>query len=106
MIYSEKGSSESEVDVVRTHLSLVSLVLLMMFIILGFIVPQVLTPLPDSWDIVVIILLLLGSFLAALFSVKGRLKTITLVVSSLGMLGLVVVILFGISIMVFGNFGS
>ncbi|MDM5292993.1 histidine kinase [Peribacillus simplex] len=90
----------------RRYLSLVSLVLLIMFIVLGFIVPQVLTPLPDSWDIVLIIILLLSSFLTALFSVKGRLKTITLVVSSIGMLGLGVVIIFSIGIMVFGNFGS
>jgi hypothetical protein len=75
-----------------------------MFIVLGFIVPQVLTPLPESWDIVLIIILLLGSFLTALFSVKGRLKVITLVVSSIGMLGLGVVIIFSIGIMVFGNF--
>ncbi|AWE07478.1 histidine kinase [Lysinibacillus sp. 2017] len=90
----------------RRYLSLISLVLLVMFIVLGFIFPQVLNPLPDSWDIVLIIILLLGSFFTALFSMKGPLKVITLVASSVGILGLGVVIIFSIAMMIFGNFGS
>ena len=90
----------------RRYLSLISLILLIMFIFLGFVFPQVLNPLPESWDIVLVIILLLGSFITALFSMKGRLKVITLVVSSIGILGLGVVIIFGIAMMIFGNFGS
>ena len=80
--------------------------MLVLCIVLGFISPQVLNPLPDSWDIVLVIILLLGSFVSALFSVKGILKVITLVVSSIGILGLGVILIFGIAMMIFGNFGS
>lgn len=90
----------------RRYLSLISLILLVMFIVLGFIFPQVLYPLPDSWDIVLVIILLFGSFFAALFSKKGLLKVITLVVSSIGILGLVVIIIYSIAMMIFGSFGS
>ncbi|RPJ94129.1 histidine kinase [Rummeliibacillus sp. TYF005] len=90
----------------RRYLSLISLILLVMFIVLGFIFPQVLNPLPDSWDIVLVIILLFGSFFAALFSKKGLLKVITLVVSSIGILGLVVIIIYSIAMMIFGSFGS
>ena len=90
----------------RKYLSLISLILLIMFIVLFFVFPQALSPLPESWDIVLVILLLLGSFITALFSIKGRLKVITLVVSTIGILGLGVVIIFSIAMMIFGNFGS
>jgi len=95
-----------EVDVMKRYLSIISLVLLITFIVLGFIIPQILSPLPDSWDILIVISLLIGAFLTALFSVKGRLKTIAILISSLGMLALVVLIIFSVGIMVFGNFGT
>ena len=90
----------------KRYLSMISLVLLIAFIVLGFISPQVLNPLPDSWDIVIVLSLLIGSFLTALFSVKGRLKTVALLTSSLGMLALVVLLIFSVGIMFFGNFGT
>ncbi|MGF9977991.1 hypothetical protein [Viridibacillus arvi] len=54
---------EWEVDAMRRYLSMISMVLIIVFIILGFIIPQVLDPLPDSWDILVLLSLLIGSFL-------------------------------------------
>ncbi|WP_192597723.1 histidine kinase [Sporosarcina limicola] len=90
----------------KRYLSIISLVLLITFIVFGFIIPQVLSPLPDSWDILILISLLIGSFSPALFSVKGRLKTIAVLTSSLGMLALLVLIIFSIGIMFFGNFGT
>ncbi|WP_203248758.1 hypothetical protein [Sporosarcina beigongshangi] len=90
----------------KKYLSMISVVLLIAFIVLGFISPQVLNPLPDSWDILIIISLLVCSFFTALFSVKGRLKTITVVISSLGMLALLVLTIFSIGIMFFGDFGT
>lgn len=100
------GLFEREVDTMRRYLSMISLVLLITFIILGFIIPQVLNPLPDSWDILILLLLLIGSFFTALFSVKGLLKIITLLISSLGMLALLVITIFAICMMLFGNFGT
>ncbi|WP_235848466.1 histidine kinase [Litchfieldia alkalitelluris] len=82
------------------------MLLIITFIILSFITPQVLNPLPDSFDLLLLLFLLLGSFLTALISVKGRLKTITLSISSLGMLVLFVVCIFVIGMMMFGNFGT
>ena len=90
----------------RRYFGLISLVLLGLCIVFGFIYPEVLHPLPDSWDIVIVILLLIGSFVLALFSVKGYLKGITLGVSSIGMLGLGLLLIFGIAMILFGNFGS
>ena len=90
----------------KRYLGLISLLLIISFILLGFIVPQVLHPLPESLDIWLLLLLLFGSFFAALFSVKGRLKTITLHISSLGMLGLLVLTIFAIGMILFGNFGT
>ncbi|WP_342505085.1 histidine kinase [Sporosarcina sp. FSL K6-2383] len=90
----------------KKHLSMISLVLMLMFIILGFIIPQVLNLLPDSWDILIVISLLFGSFFTALFSMKGHLKTIAVLISSLGMLALLVLTLFSVGIMFFGDFGT
>lgn len=42
----------------------------------------------------------------ALFSVKGLLKIITLLISSLGMLALLAITIFAICRMLFGNFGT
>ena len=95
-----------KVDVMKRYFSMISLLLLFAFIVFAFIIPQVLSPLPDSWDIVIIISLLMGSFFTALFSVKGRLKTITVLISSLGMLALVILTIFSIGIIIFGNFGT
>ncbi|HWI49138.1 MAG TPA: histidine kinase [Rummeliibacillus sp.] len=97
---------ESEGDVMRRYLSMISLVLFILFIFLGFITPQVLNPLPDSWDIITLLLLLLGSFFTALFSEKGLLKIIALTISSIGMLVLLVITLGAIGMMIFGNFGT
>ena len=88
----------------KKYLSMISLVLLFAFIVFGFIIPHVLSPLPDSWDILIILSLLIGSFFTALFSVKGRLKTIAVFISSLGMVALLVLTIFSFGIMLFGNF--
>lgn len=90
----------------KRYLGLISLVLIITFIVLGFIIPQVLNPLPDSWDLILLLLLLLGSFFTAFFSLKGRLKIITLSISSIGMLILFGIIFFAISMMLFGDFGT
>ncbi|WP_226527549.1 histidine kinase [Metabacillus niabensis] len=76
------------------------------FIILCFIVQQVLNPLPEPLDLLLLLILLLGSFLTAIFSVKGQLKTITLTISSLGIFVLFDLFIFVIGIMLFGNFGT
>ncbi|PMC34320.1 histidine kinase [Bacillus sp. UMB0899] len=90
----------------KKYLGLISLLLIFTFIILCFIIPQALNPLPDSLDLWLLLLLLLGSFFTALFSVKGRLKIITLTISSLGMAVLIVLCIFVIGMMLFGNFGT
>jgi hypothetical protein len=94
------------VDLMKKYLGLISLVLIITFIIFSFITSQVLNPLPESLDLLLLLLLLLGSFFTSFFSVKGRLKTITLSISSIGMLVLLVVFIFVISMMLFGNFGT
>ena len=78
---------------------MISLMMIISFIVLGFIIPQVLIPLPDSWDILILISMLIVSFFTAIFSVKGRLKTITVLISSLGMLGLLVLTIRGFIIL-------
>jgi len=90
----------------KKYLGLSSLIMIITFIILCFIVPQVLNPLPESLDLLLLIFLLLGSFLTAIFSVKGRLKTITLAISSFGVLVLFGLFIMVIGIMLFGNFGT
>lgn len=90
----------------RRYLSMISLMLFILFIVLGFITPQVLNPLPESWDIITFLLLLFGSFFTALFSEKGLLKIIALIISSIGMLVLLVITLGAIGMMIFGNFGT
>ncbi|QUG42396.1 histidine kinase [Psychrobacillus sp. INOP01] len=90
----------------RRYLGWISLVLIIIFIVLAFIIPQVLNPLPDSLDLILLLLLLLGSFFTALFSLKGRLQTITLLISSLGMLALLLITIFAVGMILFGNFGT
>lgn len=90
----------------KKYLGFTSLALIITFILLGFIFPEVLALLPESLDILLLLILLLGSFITALFSVKGRLKTFTLSISSFGMLVFVVVFIFVVSMMLFGNFGT
>lgn len=79
---------------------MISLMMIIAFFVLGFIIPQVLNPLPDSWDILILVSMLIVSFFTALFSIKGRLKTITVLISSLGLLGLLVLTIRGFIIMV------
>lgn len=79
---------------------MISLMMIIAFIVLGFIIPQVLNPLPDSWDILILVSMLIVSFFTAIFSIKGRLKTITVLISSLGLLGLLVLTIRGFIIMV------
>lgn len=90
----------------KKYLGLISLVLMITFLILTFVIPEILDSLPESLDLLLLLFLLLGSFITALFSVKGRLKTIALSISSLGMFGLLVIFIFVISMMLFGNFGT
>ncbi|MEK4078730.1 histidine kinase [Solibacillus sp. FSL K6-1126] len=83
----------------RKYLSMISLLMIILFIVFGFIIPQVLHPLPDSWDILILISMLIVSFFTAIFSVKGRLKTITVLLSSLGILSLIAITIRGFIIM-------
>ena len=78
---------------------MISLIMIISFIVFGFIIPQVLQPLPDSWDILILISMLILSFFTAIFSVKGRLKTITVLLSSLGILSLIAITIRGFIIM-------
>ncbi|RFB18701.1 histidine kinase [Bacillus sp. HNG] len=90
----------------KKYLGYISLVLIVIFVLLAFIFPHVLDRLPESLDLLLLLGLLLGSFITALFSVKGRLKTIALSISTLGMFGLVILFIIVISMMLFGNFGT
>jgi hypothetical protein len=90
----------------KKYLGLISLVLMIIFLFLTFIIPETLDSLPESLDLLLLLFLLLGSFITAIFSVKGRLKTIALTISSLGMFVLLVIFIFVISMMLFGNFGT
>ncbi|MBM7665534.1 hypothetical protein JOC25_002009 [Solibacillus kalamii] len=83
----------------RKYLSMISLIMIISFIVFGFIIPQVLQPLPDSWDILILISMLILSFFTAIFSIKGRLKTITVLLSSLGILSLIAITIRGFIIM-------
>ncbi|MDW0110878.1 histidine kinase [Sporosarcina aquimarina] len=90
----------------RKYFGLISLVMITVFSILCFVAPNVLTPLPYTFNTWFLLFLLIGSFILAIFSVKGPLKVITLTFSSIGMLGLLVVIIFVVTIRMTGNFGS
>ncbi|MDR4886047.1 histidine kinase [Fredinandcohnia sp. QZ13] len=90
----------------KKYLGFISLVLIVIFVLLAIIFPHVLDRLPESLDLLLLLGLLLGSFITAIFSVKGRLKTIALSISTLGMFGLVILFIIVISMMLFGNFGT
>ncbi len=65
--------------VFRKYLSMFSLLLFSLFILFAFITPIVVNGTSEIGDIVVISLIL-ASFLAALFSQKGKLKIVALIV--------------------------
>ncbi len=76
------------VIVIKRYLSIISLLLFTLFIIFAFITPIVVNGTSEIGDIVVISLIL-ASFLAALFSQKGKLKIVALIVSLMPVLLLV-----------------
>ncbi|RWZ54533.1 histidine kinase [Halobacillus fulvus] len=88
------------------YLGSISLFLMITFIVIGFVIPQILNPLPVSLKLLLLLFLLLSSFITALLSEKGRVKIIALSFSSLGMLGLVVFLIYVIGMIFFGNFGT
>ena len=72
----------------RKYLSMITLLLFSLFILFAFITPIVVNGTSEIGDIVVISLIL-ASFLAALFSQKGKLKIVALIVSLMPVLLLV-----------------
>ncbi|KEK10773.1 hypothetical protein VO178_12345 [Lysinibacillus fusiformis] len=72
----------------RKYLSMLSLLLFSLFIIFAFITPIVVNGTSEIGDIVVISLII-ASFLAALFSQKGKLRILALIVSLIPVLLLV-----------------
>ncbi|MFI2128945.1 hypothetical protein ACH434_02720 [Lysinibacillus fusiformis] len=72
----------------RKYLSMLSLLLFSLFIIFAFITPIVVNGTSEIGDIVVISLII-ASFLAALFSQKGKLKILALIVTLIPVLLLV-----------------
>ncbi|QTB24181.1 hypothetical protein J1907_09070 [Lysinibacillus sphaericus] len=84
----EKKTIMGEVMVFRKYLSMISLLLFSLFILFAFITPIVVNGTSEIGDIVVISLIL-ASFLAALFSQKGKLKIVALIVSLMPVLLLV-----------------
>jgi hypothetical protein len=62
--------------------------------------------LPESGDTLLIVGLIIVAFLFALFSVKGPLKIVAVAISSIGIAWLLFVVIFAISMIFFGNFGS
>lgn len=80
----------------RRYLSIMSLLLFSLFIIFAFITPIEVNGTSEIGDIVVISLIII-SFLTALFSRKGKLKVLALIVTSipvLFLLGLVLLPIF------------
>ncbi|MHA6250527.1 histidine kinase [Oceanobacillus sp. CAU 1775] len=91
----------------KKYLSLISLILIIANILLYFIFSALVPPPEwDYWTLSLMLLLLLGSFFTALFSARGPLKVVTLVISSTGMLFLFVILIWILGIMFFGNFGT
>jgi len=84
----EKRTGRGEVIVLRKYLSMLSLLLFSLFIIFAFITPIVVNGTSEIGDIVVISLII-ASFLAALFSQKGKLRILALIVSLIPVLLLV-----------------
>ncbi|MCR8852364.1 histidine kinase [Lysinibacillus fusiformis] len=72
----------------RKYLSMISLLLFSLFIVFAFITPIVVNGTSEIGDIVVISLII-ASFLAALFSQKGKLRILALIVSLIPVLLLV-----------------
>ncbi|WP_249660543.1 histidine kinase [Lysinibacillus fusiformis] len=72
----------------RKYLSMLSLLLFSLFIVFAFITPIVVNGTSEIGDIVVISLII-ASFLAALFSQKGKLRILALIVSLIPVLLLV-----------------
>ncbi|HBJ00414.1 histidine kinase [Lysinibacillus sp. UBA5990] len=72
----------------RKYLSMISLLLFSLFIVFAFITPIVVNGNSEIGDIVVISLII-ASFLAALFSQKGKLRILALIVSLIPVLLLV-----------------
>lgn len=91
MIYGkimEERTKRGEVIVLRKYLSMISLLLFSLFIVFAFISPIVVNGTSEIGDIVVISLII-ASFLAALFSQKGKLRILALIVSLIPVLLLV-----------------
>ncbi|ODV57687.1 hypothetical protein BG258_08735 [Lysinibacillus fusiformis] len=84
----EKRTKGGEVIVLRKYLSMISLLLFSLFIVFAFITPIVVNGTSEIGDIVVISLII-ASFLAALFSQKGKLRILALIVSLIPVLLLV-----------------
>ncbi len=84
----EKRTKGGEVIVLRKYLSMISLLLFSLFIVFAFITPIVVNGNSEIGDIVVISLII-ASFLAALFSQKGKLRILALIVSLIPVLLLV-----------------
>lgn len=84
----EKRTKRGEVIVLRKYLSMISLLLFSLFIVFAFITPIVVNGTSEIGDIVVISLII-ASFLAALFSQKGKLRILALIVSLIPVLLLV-----------------
>lgn len=82
----EKRTRRGEVIVLRKYLSMLSLLLFSLFF--AFITPIVVNGTSEIGDIVVISLII-ASFLAALFSQKGKLRILALIVSLIPVLLLV-----------------
>ncbi len=84
----EERTKRGEVIVLRKYLSMLSLLLFSLFIVFAFITPIVVNGTSEIGDIVVISLII-ASFLAALFSQKGKLRILALMISLIPVLLLV-----------------
>ncbi len=84
----EEKTRRGEVIVLRKYLSMISLLLFSLFMVFAFITPIVVNGTSEIGDIVVISLII-ASFLAALFSQKGKLRILALIVSLIPVLLLV-----------------
>ena len=79
----------------RRYLSVVSLLLFCLVVVFTFIKPIVVNGTSEIGDII-IILLVIASFLAALFSQKGKLRVFALIVSLIPIFFLIGFILLGV----------
>lgn len=90
----------------KKYLAILSLMFTLTFITLVFFIPRALDPLPGSWDVLLLLFLLLGAFLTSIFSVNGKLKTVSLVTSFIGMLIIASIFVIVLAMTLFGNFGT